>query len=95
MFSEDDTPGPSCAGQRDQGVSTNRDWACSNCGCPFPRPIAVSIKEFCRLVGCGKTTAWSLDRECKIETRKVRGRKVVLTRSIDTLLDLSSRGHGQ
>ena len=85
MFSVQD--GSPCS-LKQQGAAKAPDWACSNCGSPFPRPLAVSVKEFCRLVGCGKTTAWCLDREGKIETRKVRGRKVVLTRSINALLQL-------
>jgi hypothetical protein len=66
----------------------DQGWLCSACGCPFPRPIAVPVKEFCRLVGCKNTTAFHLERDGKIETRKVRGRKVVLMRSIDALLQL-------
>jgi hypothetical protein len=93
MFSEQDNDSPCCHGQRENGARPV--WVCSNCGFSFPRPLAVSVKEFCRLVGCGKTTAWCLDREGKIETRKVRGRKVILMRSVDTLLDLSRREQGQ
>lgn len=88
MFSVRDNDGPCCREQRDNGTQPVRDWVCSNCGFSILRPMAVSMKEFCRLVGCGKTTAWCLDREGKIETRKVRGRKVVLMRSIDALLQL-------
>lgn len=86
MFSDQDSDSPCCREQ--QSAESLRGWACSNCGFSYPRPLAVSVKEFCRLVGCGKTTAWCLEREGKIETRKVRGRKVVLTRSINALLQL-------
>lgn len=79
---------------RSPEAERNSEWSCSNCGFSLPRPIAVSMKEFCRLSSLGKTTAWALAREKKIEVRHVGGRAVVLTRSIDTLLDLSNRNHG-
>ena len=51
-------------------------------------PIAVSMAEFCRLTSLGRTTAYALARTNRIETRRVNGRTLVLTRSISALLDL-------
>ena len=68
------------------------DWVCTKCGGSITRPVAISFKEFCRLTSLGRTTAWALARDKKIEIRRVGSRTVVLTRSIDGLLDLNSRG---
>jgi hypothetical protein len=51
-------------------------------------PIAVSIKEFCRLTSLGRTSAFKLASEGRIEVRRVSGRTLVLMRSIESLLDL-------
>lgn len=64
----------------------------SLCDCGAARPLAVSISEFCRLVSLGRTTAFALAREGQIEVRRVGGRTLVLTRSIDRLLNLSKVG---
>lgn len=69
-------------------------WACPRCGTAMPRPLAVTIKEFCRLVSLGRTTAFALARDRKIEVRHVAGRTLVLTRSIDALLELSDPDRG-
>lgn len=81
--------GPIEKSSADPAQSTHQGSLCAGCGSSLQRPFAVSIKEFCRLVSVGKTTAWALARDGKIEVRHVRGRAVVLTRSIDSLLDLA------
>lgn len=75
----------------DTSAQCHGSWACSKCGSCLPRPLAVSIKEFCRITSLCRTSAWSLARENKIEVRHVGSRVLVLTRSIDTLLGLSEQ----
>lgn len=53
-----------------------------------PRPLAVSIKEFCRLCSIGRTTAWTLAREKRVEVRRIKGKTLVLMRSIEALLEV-------
>ena len=64
------------------------DWerACGCCGKQLLPTLSVTFKEFCRLVGVGRTTAWALARDKKIELREIGRRRVVLTRSIEKLL---------
>jgi hypothetical protein len=91
VFPEDNDHYSGNPEQLESDDAQSNDWACPSCQCSFPRPIAISFKEFCRLTSLGRTTAWALARDKKIEVRRVGGRAVVLTRSIDTLLDLSNR----
>lgn len=50
--------------------------------------LAVSVREFCRRTSLGRTTAFQLARDGAIETRKVRGRTLILMRSVEALLQL-------
>ena len=77
------TPGQKLA------CGSNVSWACPQCGLVHPRPLAVSMREFCRLTSLGRTTAFALAREGEVEVRRVSGRTLILTRSIDRLLDLA------
>ena len=49
-------------------------------------PLAVSIKEVCRLTSLGRTHAFALIRDQKIEARRIGRRTLILTRSIKALL---------
>ena len=51
-------------------------------------PLAVSITEFCRLTSLGRTTAFALVRDNKIEVRRICGRTLVLMRSVERLLEI-------
>jgi hypothetical protein len=53
------------------------------------------MKEFCRLISLGKTSAFALVRDKKVEVRHVSGRTLVLTRSIDELLNLGAQDVGR
>ena len=55
------------------------------------KPLAVSMREFCRLTSLGRTLAFSLAREQRIETRRINGRTLVLMRSIEALLELNEK----
>ena len=50
------------------------------------KPIAISVAEFCRISSLGKTTAFTLIRERKLASTRVRGRTLVLFDSAMTLL---------
>jgi hypothetical protein len=52
------------------------------------KPLAVSIREFCRITSLGRTSCFQLIRENKIEARRVLGRTLILTRSVEALLEL-------
>lgn len=55
------------------------------------KPLAVTVEEFCQITSLGRTTAFQLIREGRIEVRRVRRRTLVLMRSIDALLELNSQ----
>lgn len=55
-------------------------------------PLAVSITEFCRLTSLGRTTAFQLARDQRIEVRHVGSRTLVLMRSIEKLLGIAETG---
>ena len=50
------------------------------------KPLAVSVREFCRLSSLGRSTAFKLINEGRLEVIRIGGRTLVLTRSIDELL---------
>lgn len=54
------------------------------------KALSVSVPEFCRLTSLGRTTAYKLMRANAVETRRICGRTVILTRSIEALLELGS-----
>lgn len=51
-----------------------------------PEPLAVSVKEACRILSIGRTTAFRLFRERLLERRKIGARTVVTMESIRNLL---------
>lgn len=63
---------------------------CNNQGTTAVMPVAVTVAEFCRLCSIGKTTAWALIRDDKVEVRRIGSRTLVLTRSIAKLLELDA-----
>lgn len=55
------------------------------------KPLAVTVEEFCQITSLGRTTAFQLIREGRLEVRRVRRRTLVLMCSIEALLELSSQ----
>ena len=53
------------------------------------KPVAISVREFCRLSSLGRTSAFKLIREGQLECRRIGSRTVILMRSVEALLDLS------
>ena len=50
------------------------------------QPIAVSIRAACEIAGIGRTTAYKLIREGKLQSATVGRRRVVIVASIMRLL---------
>ena len=65
---------------------TAYDHACQR------KPLAVSIKEFCRLTSLGRTSAFKLISSGTLETLPVGGRTLILWHSIEKLLGLGNQG---
>lgn len=59
------------------------------------KPLAISIKQFCQLTSLGRTSAFKLILEKKLETLAVGRRTLVLWRSVEALLGLDSEGDGK
>lgn len=53
------------------------------------KPVAISVREFCRLSSLGRTSTFKLIREGQLECRRIGSRTVILMRSVEALLDLS------
>ncbi len=70
----------------------------SQCAYDYDRqqkPLAISIKQFCHLTSLGRTSAFKLIFERKLETLAVGGRTLILWRSVEALLGLRSEGDGR
>jgi excisionase family DNA binding protein len=52
-------------------------------------PLAVSVKECCKLTSLSRTTCFQLIREKELEVRRIGGRTLVLMRSIHALLGIN------
>jgi excisionase family DNA binding protein len=53
---------------------------------PNIKPIAVTIKEACRIGGFGNTTAYELIKESKLKTVAIGRRRLVIYSSLEELL---------
>ena len=51
-------------------------------------PLMITVRRFCEISSCGKTTAFRLIREGKIESRCVGRRRLIVMESVRSLLDL-------
>lgn len=73
-------------------VSNHNDNAASGAAKPqdVRNPVAISVREFCRLSSLGRTSTFKLIREGQLECRRIGSRTVILMRSVEALLDLSS-----
>ena len=49
------------------------------------RPLAVSVKTACQLVGIGNTTMWALIKEGRVKTIRIGRRRLIIYASLETL----------
>ena len=58
----------------------------SSCDAPEgARPLAVSVKTACKLVGVGRTTMWALIKSGRVRTVSIGRRRLVIYASLETL----------
>ena len=50
------------------------------------KPLAVSVKTACKLVGIGNTTMWSLIKVGRVKTVSIGRRRLVVYSSLESLL---------
>ena len=50
------------------------------------RPLAVTVKTACKLVGVGNTTMWALIKDGRVKTTSVGRRRLVTYESLESLL---------
>ena len=63
---------------------------CSSCDAPEgARPLAVSVKTACKLVGVGRTSMWALIKSGRVRTVSIGRRRLVIYASLETLLSVS------
>lgn len=53
---------------------------------PMQQPLAVSVREACRLIGVGNTTLWALIKEGRLKTTRIGRRRLVLFASLEALI---------
>lgn len=54
------------------------------------KPLAVSVKTACQLVGVGNTTMWALIKNDRVKTVRIGRRRLVIYASLQTLLALEA-----
>jgi excisionase family DNA binding protein len=50
------------------------------------RPLAVSVKAACKLVGVGNTTMWALIKAGRVKTISIGRRRLVIYASLESLM---------
>jgi excisionase family DNA binding protein len=50
------------------------------------RPLAVSVKTACKLVGVGNTTMWALIKAGRVQTVSIGRRRLIIFSSLESLL---------
>jgi excisionase family DNA binding protein len=50
------------------------------------RPLAVSVKNACRLIGVGNTKMWELIKDNKVQTITIGRKRLVVYSSLEALL---------
>ena len=50
------------------------------------KPLAVTVKTACKLIGVGRTTMWALIKEGRVKTTNVGRRRLVTYASLESLL---------
>jgi excisionase family DNA binding protein len=58
------------------------------------KPLAVSIRRACELVGLGNTTIWKMIKEGRLQTMSVGRRRLVIYRSLEALVSASEEASG-
>lgn len=53
------------------------------------KPITIRIKEFCKLSGLGRTTAWALIQNQTLKTVRVNRCTLIKMDSVDALLGVA------
>ena len=53
------------------------------------KPLAVTVKHACGLIDVGNTTMWGLIKSRRVETITVGRRRLVVFKSLQSLLDQS------
>jgi excisionase family DNA binding protein len=53
---------------------------------PHIKPLAVPVKEACRIGGFGNTTAYELIKKGTLKTKKIGTRRLVIYSSLEALL---------
>jgi excisionase family DNA binding protein len=64
------------------GISKNRDSVDGTV-----KPLTVSIKSACQILGVGATTMWQLIRTGSVETIRVGRRRLVILASLENLVE--------
>ena len=52
------------------------------------RPLSVTVKTACQLVGVGNTTMWALIKAGRVKTVSIGRRRLVIYASLESLLAL-------
>jgi hypothetical protein len=55
------------------------------------KPLAVTVKNACEIIGVGHTTMWSLIKDEKVQTFSIGRRRLVVYSSLETLLQTDRR----
>jgi excisionase family DNA binding protein len=50
------------------------------------KPLAVSVKTACKLVGVGNTTMWALIKSGRVQTISIGRRRLVIYASLESLM---------
>ena len=50
------------------------------------KPLAVTVKSACKLVGVGNTTMWALIKTGRVKTVSIGRRRLVIYSSLESLL---------
>jgi excisionase family DNA binding protein len=50
------------------------------------KPLTVSVKTACKLVGVGNTTMWELIKEGRVKTVRIGRRRLIIYASLEMLL---------
>ena len=50
------------------------------------KPLAVSVKTACKLVGVGNTTMWALIKSRRVKTISIGRRRLVIYASLESLM---------
>jgi excisionase family DNA binding protein len=54
------------------------------------KPLAVTVKTACQLMGVGNTTMWALIKDDRVKTVRIGRRRLVIYASLETLLVLEA-----